>query len=149
MHSASSEASLTIEVLADRLSVCRLAADAVAPDWLTRSAGFWSLTRTTDELSVVCATSLLPSTLSPGAQAPALVAREDGWRALKLVGPFAFTEIGVLLRVAGPLADAGISMLPVATFETDYVLVQQPQVAGAIAALRQAGHTVREETPRG
>ena len=132
---------LTIELLADRLSICRLAADAVVPEWAMRGGGFRSVTRTSDELSIICATS----GLSRGASTPLIMARDDGWRALKLVGPFAFTEIGVLLQVATPLAGAGISMLPVATFDTDYLLVQETHLASAIAALRHAGHTVLED----
>ena len=72
----------------------------------------------------------------------ALVAREDGLRALRLVGPFAFTGVGVLLRVAAPLADAGVGILPVATFDTDYVLVPEARLPDALAALRAAGHAV-------
>jgi hypothetical protein len=60
------------------------------------------------------------------------------------VGPFAFTEVGVLLQVAAPLAAAGISILAMATFDTDYVLVQETRLAGAVAELRSAGHTVRD-----
>jgi hypothetical protein len=133
-------APLTIEVLAQPLSVCRLAADAVVPEWATRPGPFCSITRTVDELSIICATDHLPPAPSLPALGPA--AREDGWRALELVGPFAFAEVGVLLRVAAPLAAAGISILPVATFETDYVLVPETRLASAIAELRAAGHSV-------
>ena len=86
----------------------------------------------------MCATARVPST-----PAPASLAREDGWRALQVVGPFAFTEVGVLLQVAAPLAAAGISILAMATFDTDYVLVQESQLARAVAELRAAGHMVR------
>ena len=130
--------SLHVEVLPEPLSVCRLAADAALPEWATAAGSFCSVTRTADELSVICATARVPS----GASASALAAREDGWRALKLVGPFAFTEVGVLLRVAAPLAAAGISILPVATFDTDYVLVREAQLTTALAALQATGHVV-------
>jgi len=133
---------LTVEVLAEPLSVCRLAADAGVPEWAMRVGPFCSVTRTTDELSVICATAHVPLAGSPAALDSAMTAREDGWRALKLVGPFAFTEVGVLLRVAAPLAAAGISILPVATFETDYVLVPKTRLATALAELRLAGRTV-------
>ena len=129
---------LRIEVLAEPLSVCRLAASAEVPEWATAAASFCSVTRTADELSVISATAQVPS----GASSAAIAAREDGWRALKLVGPFAFTEVGVLLRVAAPLAAAGVSVLPVATFDTDYVLVREAQLGSALAALRAAGHAV-------
>jgi hypothetical protein len=124
-----------IEVLPDPLSVCRLASDASLPEWAMRAGGFFSVTRTADELSIICATAHVPP-------ATASVARDDGWRALKLIGPFAFTEVGILLGLAAPLAAAGISILPIATFETDYVLVPEVRLASALSELRLVGHTV-------
>ena len=129
---------LTLAVLAEPLSVLRFPADADVPEWALHAGSFASVTRTADELSVVCATARVPSTPSPAG-----TERDDGWRALKVVGPFAFTEVGVLLQVAAPLAAAGISILAMATFDTDYVLVQETQLARAVAELRAAGHTVR------
>jgi hypothetical protein len=130
---------LTLDVLAEPLSVLRFAPDAGVPEWALRTGSFGSVTRTADELSIVCATARVPST-----QLPAGTTREDGWRALKVVGPFAFTEVGILLQVAAPLAAAGISVLAMATFDTDYVLVQGTQLASAVTELRRAGHTVRD-----
>lgn len=136
-------APLTLDALAEPLSVLRFAANADVPEWVLGASAFGSITRTADELSVVCATTRVPSTL------PAGTAREDGWRVLKVVGRFAFTEVGVLLQVAAPLAAAGISILAMATFDTDYVLVQERQLERAVAALREAGHAVRAaETTR-
>jgi hypothetical protein len=135
---APTRAPLTLDVLAESLSVLRFPADAAVPEWALRGDTFASVTRTGDELSLVCATAQVPSTPLPDN-----MARDDGWRALKVAGPFAFTEVGVLLQVAAPLGAAGISILALATFDTDYVLVQEPQLARAIAALRAAGHTVR------
>lgn len=133
----SSRPTLTLEVLPEPLTVCRLAPDAAIPAWAT-GAPFWSVTRTTDELSVICPASRVP---------PGVGARDDGWRALKLVGPFAFSEVGVLLRIAAPLAEAGVSILPVATYDTDYVLVRGAQLPAALGALRAAGHLVRTPDP--
>ena len=131
-------APLTLDVLAEPLSVMRFSPDAVVPEWALRAGSFASVTRSADELSVVCAKAAAPTSL------PASTARDDGWRALKVVGPFAFTEVGVLLQVAAPLAAAGISILAMATFDTDYVLVQEAVLGRAIATLRAAGHTVRD-----
>ena len=131
-------ASLTLDILAEPLSVLRFSADADVPEWSLRAGSFGSITRTADELSIVSATARVPST-----PLPAQTVREDGWRALKVLGPFAFTEVGVLLQIAGPLAAAEISILAMATFDTDYVLVQETQLARAVAELRKAGHTVR------
>ena len=133
---------LTLDLLAESLSILRFAPDANVPEWALSRESFGSVTRSADELSIICATTCVPST-----PLHASAAREDGWRALKVVGPFAFTEVGVLLQVAAPLAAAGISILALATFDTDYVLVQETQLASAIAALRSAGHTVRDTSP--
>jgi len=141
MHTSAVPAALSIEVLPEPLSVCRLTVGTAIPEWAAGAGSFCSVTRTDDELSVICATARVPADTSPAA-AQALTAREDGWRALKLVGPFAFSEVGVLLRIAAPLAAAGISILCVATFDTDYVLVSEARLTTALAALRAAGHAV-------
>ena len=120
---------LRLAVLHDRLAVCQLAATDAPP---ATPEGFFSATRTADELSVVCAEGSVPE----GARC------EKGWRALKLEGPFEFTEIGVLASVAAPLADAGVSIFAVSTFDTDYVLVKEEQLENAAAALRERGHEV-------
>ena len=127
--------SLAIELLGESLSVCRLAADAPLPRWVPGASSFCSVTRTADELSLICATA----TLQPHQP---FAAREDGWRALRLVGPFALSEVGILLKVAVPLAAAGVSILALATYDTDYVLVRETQLARAVAELRAAGHSV-------
>ena len=143
MDAATTPAPLTLEVLAEPLSVCRLHADAPWPAWATSAGSFYSITRTADELSVICATALIPEARAAGDDPSAIVAREDGWRAMKLVGPFALTEVGVLLRIAAPLAVAGISILAVGTFDTDYVLVKATSLAAALAELKGVGHVVR------
>jgi hypothetical protein len=88
--------------------------------------------RTADELSIVCAEENVPA----GVQAA------QGWRALKLQGPFAFAETGVLASLVQPLASAGVGVFVFSTYDTDYVLVTQDQLDAAVAALRQAGHAV-------
>ena len=136
--SPSTRPPMTLDVLAESLSVLRFTPDADVPEWALRASSFASVTRTVDEISVVCPTAHVPSASLAGRST-----RDDGWRALKVVGPFAFTEVGVLVQVAAPLAAAGISILAVATFDTDYVLVQEATLARAIATLLAAGHTVR------
>lgn len=123
-----------IVVQPEPLSICRLPGDAPIPAWATQHA-FFSVTRTSDELSVVCASI----------QVPTGVRAHDGWRALKLVGPFDLLLVGILFGVAAPLAAAGATVFPIATYDTDYLLVRQDQLASAIAALRGAGHQVAGE----
>lgn len=123
---------LTLTVLPDRLAVCRLDAGDPIPGWGTRGP-LVSITRTREELSVAC----------PEADVPGDVKAERGFVPLKLEGPFDFALTGILASVAGPLAEAGISLFAIATFDTDYVLVKTERLGDAMAALRAAGHVVR------
>ena len=120
-----------LRVRTGALAVCRLAPDAVVPDW---AAGpFVSVTRTPEELSVVCDEAGVPD----GVRA------ERGWRALELEGPIDFNLTGVLAGLTVPLADAGISVFVISTFDTDWLLVREPQLPDALTALRQAGCEVQ------
>ncbi|MQA03937.1 MAG: ACT domain-containing protein [Streptosporangiales bacterium] len=122
---------VTLDVLADELAVCRLPADAavaVPP----APAALYSVTRTADEVSVVC-----PATLAPAASTV-----EAGWRALRVRGPLDFTLTGVLAAIADPLAAAGIPIFALSTYDTDYVLVAAADLPATVDTLRAAGHTV-------
>ena len=129
---------LRLRLLPGELAVCRLPADAPIPAWAT-AAPFFCVVRTADELSVVCAAGRVPT----DADATFPVAR--GWRALRVAGPLDLALVGVMARLAVPLADAGVSVLPIATFDTDYLLVRAAQLPPAVAALRAAGHEVGDE----
>ncbi|MBI5715962.1 MAG: ACT domain-containing protein, partial [Chloroflexi bacterium] len=94
----------------------------------------FTVTRTTDELSITC----------PEADVPRDVAKcERGWRAFKLHGPFDFGLTGILASVLNPLAEAGVGIFALSTFDTDYVLVKEENVEKAIEALRKFGHIVK------
>ncbi len=127
-------AALRLSTLEGRLAVCRLGADAEIPPWATQ-APFFSVTRTRDELSVVCPEDAVP--------AGALAAIEGGWRALRLDGTFGFGLVGVLASLAVPLAESGVGILAIATHDTDYVLVKESQLDLARRTLRERGHEVR------
>ena len=119
---------LTLQVLPEMLAVCRLEAAAPLPAWAMHGS-FSALTRTADELSVICAQASVP----PG------VMCEANWRALKVAGPLGFSMVGVLAGIAGALAKAKISLFAVSTFDTDYILVKDADLPGALQALRAAG----------
>lgn len=123
--------SLTLLLLPESLAICRLDTTAEIPAWAIHTP-FFSVTRTMAELSIVC----------PAAQIPADMACEANWRAFQLSGTFDLTLVGIIGRVAEPLAAAAVSIFPIATYDTDYILVRQSQLEAAIAALTQAGHTV-------
>jgi hypothetical protein len=123
---------LTLSLLPDRLAICRLDPHAETPDWATGPDRFVSWTRTREELSIVC----------PEDRVPEGVRSDRGWRALKLEGPLELTMTGIIASMAAPLAEAGIPIFAIATFETDYLLVRDSQLDSSIAALRERGHTV-------
>ena len=125
---------LVLTILDVHLAICRVEPGGPVPGWATRSS-FFSVTRTAQELSIVC----------PEAEVPAGVRCAPGWRALKLEGPFEFTQVGVLLAVAAPLARAGVSILAIATYETDYILVPEALLEQAIEALARDGLCIRQE----
>ena len=122
---------MTLDLLPGRLAVCRLGPDAGLEAWMGEGA-VSSVTRTASELSVVCAEGAVPS----GVEA------ERGWRALAVRGPLDFALTGVLAALAVPLAEAGVSIFAVSTYETDLVLVQAARLEAAVEALRAAGHGV-------
>jgi hypothetical protein len=115
--------------LPERYAVCRLSPHASVPAWAI--GPFVNITSTDDELAIIC----------PADRVPSDVRAERDWRVLKLVGPFPFSAVGVLASLATPLADAGISLLSIATYDTDYFLVKQDVFADAVAVLVAAGHT--------
>ena len=118
-------------ILDSRLAVCRLDREADVPTWASRGE-FCSITRTADELSVVC----------PEASVPAGVRSVEGWRALRVAGTIDFAVVGLLASLSGPLAGAKIGLFAVSTFDTDYLLVKEPDLNRAVEALRGAGHAV-------
>ena len=127
--SAEAAQTVSLRVLDGELAVCRLPADAPAPQ-LPSSAALFAVTRTRDELSIVC----------PAADAPADATVEPGWRALCVLGPLDFGLTGILASIAAPLADAGVAIFAISTYDTDYVLVRDTALATAAGALRAAGH---------
>ncbi|HVT74292.1 MAG TPA: ACT domain-containing protein [Lacunisphaera sp.] len=118
--------------LKEPLAICRLDAGAALPAWAANAPGLVSITRTADEVSVVCAEAVVPA----GAR------HESGWQAFKVEGPLAFGLTGVLASLLEPLARARISIFALSTFDTDYVLVKASQAEAAAQALQSAGHTV-------
>jgi hypothetical protein len=117
---------MNVEVLPERLAICRLPGSARVPSWaLEEQEAFVSVTRTPDELSVVC----------PDEAVPPDVQVQSGYRALKVPGPIPFEQTGVLASLAVPLAAAGIPIFAIATYDTDYVLVPEARLQDALDAL--------------
>lgn len=122
---------IALQVEPGQLAVCRLPADAELPAW-ARGA-FLSLTRTRDELSIVCDAAGVPAEQT--AQGP--------FRALRVVGTLDFALTGILAGLTAPLAAAGVPVFAISTYDTDYLLVRTERLGDAITALRSAGYEVR------
>ena len=122
---------MRLRLLGCDLVVARLPAAGDLP--AAGGGRFFSATLAPGEISVVCE----PAEVPEGAERI-----EPGWRALVVVGPLAFEMTGVLASVAAPLADAGISIFALSTFDTDYILVKAHDLDRAVASLVDAGHEV-------
>ena len=120
-----------LELIEGRFAICRLDPGSEIPQW-AKSGPFYSVTRASDELSVICAELAIPSALPC----------ERGFRALKVEGPLDFGAIGILAALAAPLAQAGISILAISTYQTDYLLVRESQLEQSIMALTGRGHRI-------
>ena len=124
---------LTLLVLAGRYGICRLGPDEPVPAWGLQGE-FFSVTRTTDELSIVCAE----------AQIPATVLCESGWRLFKIDAVMDFSLVGIVAGISAAIAGANVGIFVLSTYNTDYILVRQPDFSAAAAALRTAGYKVVE-----
>ena len=122
---------LQLLVVEGAFAVCKLPPTDAIPVWAA-GGSFFSVTRTADELSIVCGEVAVPEG----------VTCERGWRCLRVAGAMPFSLVGVLASLTAPLASAGVSLFAVSTFDTDYLLVKAGDFAKAVAALRAAGHTV-------
>jgi len=125
---------LALELLPGRLAVAQLSAAAEFPVHWDQGSAIFALLRTGEELTVVCAE----------ASVPIGVRQEPGWRAFKVSGLLDFTLVGILAQIASPLAQAGISIFALSTYNTDYILVKEAFLTQAAQALRQAGLIVQE-----
>ena len=125
-----------LELLPGTFAVARLDPGAEVPGW-ARGGPFVSLTRTDQELSILCAETGVP----PDVQA------QRAFRCLRVAGPLEFDVVGVLVSLAAPLAHAGISLFTVSTYDTDYLLLRESDLDRGLAALTEAGHTVSRELP--
>lgn len=123
---------LNLVLLADTYAVCRLDPRIPIPAWAF-AGGFSSVTRSDDELSIVCPRRVVPEG----------IVSHDGWRCFKVEGPLDFSMTGVISTLSMPLASAGISIFVVATYETDYLLVPQQMTEDAMQLWAKQGHRVR------
>ena len=116
---------LTLQVVDNEITIHRFSSDhKISLDQLTSS--FLSITRTDDELSIACDSTIkLPSKLA-----------ESGWKSLKVLGPLDFSLTGILANISRILAEASISIFAISTYDTDYILVKSETLSTAITALK-------------
>lgn len=119
----------TIEPLGAVFSVCKV------PDYsgIDIDQPFVFTGRTDEEKSLVCPTELVPENAS---------ARDDGWRAFRISVQMDFALIGILARISKILADHGIGIFAVSTFDTDYILTKEENFGKALAALAEEGYGI-------
>jgi hypothetical protein len=122
---------LAMKLLDEKFAVCRLDKGASVPEWALKSS-FYSVTKTSDELSVVCSEDAVPSG----------VKCESGWRILKVLGPLDFSLIGIISSISSVLADRKISIFAVSTYDTDYILVKDSYIGEAVSALTEKGYEI-------
>ena len=120
---------LKFRMLPSIFAIVRLAPDSPVPEWATKGE-FTSVSRSSEELSVVCTAENVPPEIRP----------ELRWICLKLQGPFAFSLTGVLLSFIEPLSSNGVPIFAVSTYDTDYVLVQEEFRNISLELLQKAGH---------
>jgi uncharacterized protein len=117
---------ISLSVIKEKLAVCRLEVDKPIPGWAMKGS-FYSISKTNDELSLVCLEQNVPRTIKS----------EKKWRAIKVEGMLDFSQTGILASLAVPLAEAKISIFALSTFDTDYILVKSDKLKRAIDILKK------------
>jgi hypothetical protein len=120
---------MKLEMLSTVFSICRLPPTSPIPEW-AMAGPFFSISRTAEELSIVCAQVDIPLNIK----------LEKDWRCLKVMGPLDFNLTGILASLAMPLAQAGISIFAISTFDTHYLLVKEDRSKDAMEVLSKSGH---------
>ncbi len=124
---------LKLSLLPETMTISRLSKEAPIPPWALADS-FFSVTRTAEELSVVC----------PQIRVPEGIIRDKGWRVLRVAGPLDLSAAGILVRLINPLAKEGISVFAVSTYDTDYLLVKEKQLEKAVQVLSEEGHEIKK-----
>lgn len=122
---------LTMKLLAGTYGVSRLEASSPLPSWASTGA-FFSLTKTEDELSIVCDTAVIPED----------IICEKPWKILKVQGPLDFALVGIVSKISKVLADNEVSLFVISTYDTDYILVKEKDTSKAVEALRHAFYEI-------
>lgn len=124
---------MKLTILSSEYSVCRLEPDKDIPAWIYDSP-FFNITKTPEELSIVVESAAIPENIQP-------TQSEAGWSCIQIIGPLDFSLTGILANLTVPLAQHGISIFAISTYDTDYILVKKSKVKAAQKILSEIGHT--------
>jgi len=122
---------MLLHLLPGTFTICQLPPNSAIPSWATRST-FFSISKTTEELSIVCASEEVPEG----------VLCEKHWIVYKVKGPLDFALTGILASIADPLAQAKIPIFAISTYNTDYILIKQHFQEKGTEALKKAGFSL-------
>jgi hypothetical protein len=114
-----------LNLLPDRLAICRLNGGFPISGLPLQEGGFYSVTITAEEVSLVCREDIVPAGFPV----------EKDFRLLKVEGPLDFNLTGVLSLLLKPLADAAIPVFTISTYDTDYIMIREAQLEKALRAL--------------
>jgi hypothetical protein len=120
-----------MKLLKGEYGVCKLDSDSKIPSWSTKG-DFFNITKTNDELSLVCDATFVPEG----------VVCEKDWKVLKILGPLDFALVGILSSISTVLAENGISIFAISTYDTDYILVKEKNLEKTITCLREANYEI-------
>lgn len=120
---------MEIKELSHKLTICKLK----SIDGIDIRKEFYFIGKTDEEISLVCKTEEVPENI---------VERDDGWKGFRIQGVLDFSLVGILSKLSGILADNGIGIFAVSTYNTDYILVKEENYSKALTALTNAGYTL-------
>jgi len=129
---------LTLELFPKKYLVCRFSPETQAANIWLPMEGFWSLTRTPDEVSLV---------MEEGNVLPARAVVEEDWRMFRVAGKLEFELVGILAELSSVLAVADVSIFVISTYDTDYLLVKADQLIEALTILKKAHYQIVEWQP--
>jgi hypothetical protein len=127
---------LTLSIMDSMFGIFRMDSGSEVPPW-AYGGSFFSITRTPEELSVVCQESSVPANI------PEQVRAERGWKCLKVEGPLDFGLTGILAGISRVLAEHRVSIFALSTYDTDYILVREEDLQSAVRALVEEGYEIR------
>jgi hypothetical protein len=122
---------LTIQILPEQYAILHISSDENIPAWVLNGK-YWSITRSESEISIVCQQDVVPTGFKG----------EFNWKVFKVHNPLTFEMAGILASLANPLADAGISIFAISSYETDYLMLKEVNLEKAVEVLSKAGHII-------